>query len=1174
MVCMLLPGWLLAQEFRATMTGRVVDSTDAAVPNALVEVKNTATNEVANAVTDMQGNYTVPLLRPGTYSISAEATGFKKFTRQGIVLNVGQTAGVNIKLEIGAVTEQVTVVSDAPLLETTNADRGGVIDNQRVTQFPLNARNPFMLSMLVAGVNFNGNAIYQRPFDNGAIAEWTINGSQSRGNEFLLDGAPNNSQAGGNNIAYVPPVDAVEEFKIQTNSYDAQYGKTTGGIVNVSIKSGTNTLHGSVYEFARRNAWDANSFQNNAKNAPRSGHFLDQYGFVLGGPVYLPKLYNGRDKTFFMFNYEGYKEGTPTPLNLSVPEPEMLRGDFSKLVDSQGRQITIYDPRTGREELINGQRVWVRDPFPGNIIPQERINPIAQRILGYMPKPNTSTPSAGYSQQNYFVSGGNAVAKDDFYNWVVKIDHNITANHRLFFRLARNDRTESRTFNGVSGFGEDAQDPLKRINDASVIDWVGTFNPTLIANVRGSFSRYIENSDGKANRGFDITTLGFPADLARQIPGPRYFGRYEFSEYLTLGRYYGQNITNTIALHPNFIKIRGAHTWKAGVDMRWIQYSTQNAGSPFRIASGRDFTRRDYNRGDPLSGNTIATFLLGIPTSGGIEDNLFPIFLYKYYAPWVQDDWKVTPKLTLNLGLRWDFNIAANERYNRLNRSFAANLVNPANGLIDRTSFPGFPELRGGLLFAGVNGVPRLAADIRKFNIQPRFGAAYQIGSKLVLRGGWGRYFVNPNNDYLQTNGFSVSTPFLSSLDGGRTPIYGSLSNPFPSGALLPPGSSLGPLTFLGRGFNFVNPNFKIPHVNQFSFGFQYQLPWQSTLEMSYVGNRTKNLQTTRPFNEPSLSMRQRCNLMEGGNPFYCDERLPNPFFGLEPFRGTNYFAEPTLSRWDLSRPYPAFGGITELTRNDGAIWYNSLQVVFETRSKAGLNLLTTYTFSKQIEQWGFNDVQKNIMQRGLYTWDRPHRLTAAGIYQLPFGQGKRWLNTSHSFWGRLASGWESTVIFQWQSGRPWDLPGNVIVVGDPRRDKIDWSAPKVYGVRPCVAKWNDNGTITLQPFSAQAGCTDYNFLITPRYAPRFTSYRDARIRLQTVPQADVSLVKTTPITERARLEFRAEVFNITNTYMFHRQNFNTNPDSADFGTIIKGNVGYGEANFPRQIQLALKLVF
>jgi len=281
-----------------------------------VRLLNVETNQSILRTTADRGEYTFALMPPGNYELRVEAEGFRAVLRRGIKLEVNQTASLEIKLQLGAVSDAITVTDEAPLLETSSADRGGVFDEQTIKVMPLNGRNPFMLAMLVAGVNYNGSLAYMRPFDNGAIADWGINGGGNRSNEFLIDGVPNNAQAGGNNIAYVPPVDSVQEFKIQTNSYDAQYGKTAGGVVNVVLKSGTNKLHGSIYEFARRNAWDANSFQNNARGAPKDGHFQDQYGIVLDGPVILPKLYNGKGKTFFLVNYEGFREaGIRLPAN-------------------------------------------------------------------------------------------------------------------------------------------------------------------------------------------------------------------------------------------------------------------------------------------------------------------------------------------------------------------------------------------------------------------------------------------------------------------------------------------------------------------------------------------------------------------------------------------------------------------------------------------------------------------------------------------------------------------------------------------------------------------------------------------------------------------------------------------------------------------------------------------
>ncbi len=568
----------LAQDFRATVTGRVTDANRAALPNASVQVKNIGTNEVSTATTNSEGNYRVPFLRPGTYSITVESSGFKKATRDNIELVISQAATFDFVLETGSVNDSVTVTSEAAIIETASADRGGVIDRQKVLELPLNSRNPFMLGVLAPGVNFNGASIWQRPFDNGAIAQWTINGSQQNGNEFLLDGAPNNGQAGGNNIAYVPPVDSVQDFKIMTNTYDAQYGKTSGGIINVNLRSGTNAFHGTAYEFLRREPLDATDFRLNARNQPKALHYLDQYGFQLEGPIYVPKVYNGKDKSFFMFNYEGYREGVPQPLTLSVPATEFLNGDFSKLVDAAGNKITIYDPLSG-----TAANNYVRTPFPDNKIPTNRINPIAQKILGYFPKPNVTTPGQAYSRSNFFLSPN--IATDAFYNWTAKVDQQFNEKHHMYLRFAKNDRRENRNENGVvDSVGECCQLPFKRLNDAFVADHLANFSPTLIFNFRVSFNRFEEKGVADEDLGFDMTQLGFGSALVSSLPGTKTFGRYEMGDgYSFIGRYPSNNLTNTIASHPNVTWIHGSTTWRGGVDMPLgaIHHTQRRQSVPF-----------------------------------------------------------------------------------------------------------------------------------------------------------------------------------------------------------------------------------------------------------------------------------------------------------------------------------------------------------------------------------------------------------------------------------------------------------------------------------------------------------------------------------------------------------------------------------------------------------------
>ena len=1171
-LCALFALFAFAQEFRATLTGRVLDPSNAPIAGASVALINIETTENFTVKTAARGDYTFALMKPGNYEIRAEHEGFKAFVRRGLKLEVNQTATLDLKLQLGAVSETVTVTDESPLLETSSADRGGVIDEQTIREMPLNGRNPFMLSMLVSGVNYNGSLAYMRPFDNGAIADWGINGGGNRSNEFLMDGVPNNAQAGGNNIAYVPPVDSVQEFKIQTNSYDAQYGKTSGGIVNVVLKSGTNKWHGSVYEFARRNAWDSNSFQNNARGAPKDGHFQDQYGIQLDGPVILPKIYNGKGRTFFLFNYEGFREATPQPLVLSVPGTEMRAGDFRKLTDSRGRAISVYDPNSTFQ--IPGTTRWDRTAFPGNIIPASRIHPISSKLAGFFPTPNTTTPGADYGQANYFLSGGDNPARDDFYNLVVKVDQNLGSMHRFFFRHASNDRTEDRNSNGIRNRpGQDGQHPLKRINDAYALDWVSTLTPNLIFNFRSSFARYVEGSRGEANRGFDLGAIGFPQAFLNQLPYGSWFGRYTFDSYISLGRYPSNNITNSVTAHPSFTRVKGSRTWKAGFDMRWSQYSTQTPGNVFTLGANRGFTQRDFQRADEFSGNSIASWLLGTPSSGSLNYAVFPIYLFPYYAPWVQHDWKATRRLTLNFGFRMDFNIPPSERFNRMNRGFDPNATSPIEAMIDRAQFPDFPKVEGSMLFAGLNGVPRQAANIYGQAIQPRIGAAYLLGRKTVIRGGWGRFYVNPNNDYLQTNGYSQSTPYTFSGDEGRTALNQKIENPFPNGIRVPAGSSRGPLSYVGQGFNFVNSRFEIPHADQYSFSIQQLFSARSRLEIAYSANRGKRLQSSRTFNEDQPDLRDRCNFMLGGAPAYCDQAIANPFFQVEPFNDTNFYISRTLSRYQLSRPFNQFGAITELMRNDGRSWYNSLQTTFTIRNKR-TNLNANYTWSKNIEQNGWLDPLRGVMQRGLTAFDRPHRFVVSAVTQLPFGRNQPLLRNAKGWWGKAVSGWQNSVIVSQQSGRPWALPGNVIQLSDSRAP-IDWKASRVQAITPCVSRWNEDNTITMLRYSqVDWGCKDASWLVVPRYNARYTPFQSPNIRLQGTMMVDASLNKDTQITEKMRVQFRAEVFNLMNSFFVVAAAFNSNPENVNFGSVEKAAMSAPNSNYPRQVQLAVKLIW
>ncbi|MBS1826679.1 MAG: TonB-dependent receptor [Acidobacteria bacterium] len=1191
---------LFAQEFRSTISGHIYDASGSAIPGAKLAAINVDSNETTNATSDTSGGYSIPFLRPGNYRMTVSAAGFKTHQREGIVLEAAKIAGIDINLEVGQLTETVNVVAEAAVLETQTAMRGGVVTNQQVAELPLNARNPFMLGTMMSGVTFNGAAIWQRPFDNGAIAQWSVNGSRDSSTEYMLDGASNGGQMGSNNIALVPIVDAVQEFNMMSNLYNAEYGRTGGGIMNVVLKSGGATFHGSAWEFMRRQSLDANTFQNNATGAKRPAHYLDQYGFQVEGPVYIPKLLTKSSavKLFYSGAFENYREGTPNPLIVSWPEKEMRGGDFSKLVNAQGQKVTLYNPF---DYTLDASGNPVRNPFPNNVIPGSMINPVARTVTGYMPEPNRAAPAGQrYSTSNLFLP--DYYDKDKFYNLSLKFDWNFGDRHRAFFRHASNDRTEDRAVNGVDNKpGTDGQQPFQRINDAYVVDWVGTISPSLVLNARASYNRFIEKGFGRANEGFDLSKLGLPASLLSAIPGKAYFGRWNLDGYNSLGRGQSNNFTNTYQAEFSVTKIFSGHTMKAGFDIRQINYLQQNTGDILSFTGNTTWTSRLWNQNDTVSGDGYATFLLGIP-SGTSNYPLFPWWKQIYSAPYIQDDWKVSRRLTLNLGLRIDFNAAPHEKWNRMNGPFDANVTSPLASQINLAGVTGIPadmqryydalrNLKGGMTFAGVGGIGSTPAKLNKNNWQPRFGAAYQINDRLVMRGGIGLYYSNPNNDYFQTAGFSTSTTLVNSNDGGRTAIANVLSNPYPTGISLPTGSSLGPLTFVGRNNNWFNSNFRTPKVWSFSFGFQYQVTKASMLDFSYVGSRSTDMNMSRDYNLVSNDFRKLCSGTQGGNANFCDAQVPNPFRGLSAFNGTGFFTANTISRFQMARLFPQFNGnLTEAGRNEAKLWYDSLQVNYNFRLRGGLSLLGNYTLSKQIEQSGFNDPYNNVLQKSVYFLDRPQVLKVTAIYELPFGRGRKFMNSSNGFVDRLVSGWQVTnFVVNPNLGFPADLPSNVIPLKSPLTaagwsGKTDWKANQVRAWSPCVLRQQSDGSIAPMPYSLAAGCgtdqSNYVWLFTAvgsgqsagsGYEPRYTPNRTGEVRRHHAFQWDASITKTTQITERIRAQVGFEAFNLANHNYFGRDQFNTDPNNPNFGTIFPSLVST-QNMLPRQIQVRLKV--
>jgi hypothetical protein len=1181
---------LSAQEFRATISGQITDPSGTGIPNAKVIVKNLGTNDEQVQNTNDLGSYNIPFLIPGNYSVQVQAAGFRSAVRDSVELHTNDRLAVNFQMEIGQVQDTMTVTGDAPLLETATASRGGVIENQRVTELPLNGRNPFALTNLSTGVVFAGNPQFTRPFDNGDNVNFSINGGLRQTNSWLLDGVPDDAitdtdaqrTRGNQNIAYIPTVDATQEFKIVTNFYDAQYGRTGGGVINVTTKSGGNEIHGTGYEFLRRYQLDANSIQNNANNRTRygidpitrenlGGHKLDQYGTQITGPVYIPKVYNGKNRTFFSFGFENYGESSPAPVLTSVPSLAQRGGDFSAL------PVTLYDPLTTRvnpnfnsslpSSASNPQ--YIRDAFAGNIIPASRFNQVGKNIIESYPKPNVGAATA---VSNNFIASPN-LSEDHFRNYIVRVDHNIGQRERLFFRYAHNRRNQiDNGANGYTGLGKDAQDPLVRLNDNAVVDSTTVLTPNSVLVLRLGYTRFIQAAYRTTVSGFDATSIGFPASFSsarlNALP-PRIEMDATYPSWGT--RQPSQNTTNLISFVPSLSWNRGRHSFHFGSDIRNFQ---PNAfGGSFLWSSGqfafsRGFTQRLPEFSDATSGTAMASLLLGYPNSGIFQLSPYLAYHWVYWGLYAQDDIRITRRLTMNLGLRWDVENSPTERYNQMNRGFALNTPSPLAASVrnaNATDCPSCGNLSGGLLFAGVNGQSREAFNTRYRQFQPRIGAAYQVADRTVLRGGFGVFYL-PASAYGGSLGYAADTNFAPAVGGGASAFIpaNTLSNPFPNGVVRPTGPALGLNTALGSNIIFSNPDRKIPHVLQYSFGVQHQLPGNIAVDASYVGSRSYNINTNdnqsgpaRNLNVLSVSQLQQAQ----ANPSFLTQSVANPFAGLIPNNATLNAAN--IARSQLLLPYPQFGQVLMAQESVGKLWYDSLQLNVTKRYSTGLTASLAYTFSKTIEALTFVNAQDARPEKVLSSSDRPHRLVLSGVAQLPFGRGRHWMSKASRPAELLLGGWEYNFIGTLQSGSPMSYPGNVNLVGNPA---IDGQTFGTY-FNTCVLQLN--GT-AVQPNTTRTGftpCTNPAWAIRGPNTLQSIPLRSNVIRNPWRPQWDMSFNKRFNFTDRINLQFRAEAFNIFNTPILG--NPNTNPTDSNFG-FVAANQG----NFPRQIQFGFKLSF
>lgn len=1138
---LLLAATSAAQEFRATISGRVSDSQNAVIAGAKITATQISTEARFETVSANDGLYTIPFLPPGTYRLVAETAGFKRYLRDNLVASANQRLGLDIQMEVGAVTETINITSEAPVLQTTTASTGQVISSAQIENMPVSGRTPLALAQLAFGVVPNTDPRFTRPFDNAGPSGFSMGGAPAQVNELLLDGAANNT--GNLRVAYNPPMDAVTEVKAESFQADAAYGHSGGGTVNIITRSGTNDFHGTLYEFNQNSAFNATPFFTNKAGAKKPVSRFNQYGGSFSGPIRIPKLLDGRNKLFFMFAYEGVKDALPAPTTNTMPTAAERNGDFSALL-GVGNAYQLFDPLTG---VVQGGRV-ARQPFAGNVIPANRISPIAKNYLQYYPLPNQ--PGQPNGQANFLSNTDGE--RNRFNNTIGRLDVNLSDRHKFFFGARNNLRVGS----GGNGFGKSVYDNptagnyLQRLNWGLTFDDVYTITPTFLVNSRVNWTRFVEPQTN-FSLGFDSTTLGLPAYLTATAPR-KVLPRISFSAFTALGDTGGTELPLDIfQIFESFTKIQGKHSLKFGVDIRQYRESQLSSGyTNGTFVFGNSWTNGplDNSPAAPI-GQDLAGFLLGLPTGGQYDLNAWRQNKNHYYSFYLQDDIRVRSNLTLNVGLRLEGETPTTERYNRTINGFDGTTASPiaARALAAYAANPiaEVPaaqfKVNGGPLFAssgnkGIYSTP-------KANFSPRFGFAWTPGfiSKTVFRGGIGIFYFPYGIAGNQAPGFSQTTPLVATNDGFLT-ASATLANPFPNGIQAPSGSSLGLATFLGKNITFYNPNPSYPYSTRWQMSVQRELFPNVLFEIGYIGNKAVKMPVDQNFNGTPVQFLSSSPTRDQATIDRLSANVPNPFAGLLP--GTNINGS-VVARSQLLPAFPQYvggNGVQGQAFTQGSSHFHALDARIEKRFSHGFLMLVNFQYSRLMERRSrLNDMDPQLEKR-VAAENRPYRLVWSGTYDLPFGRGKAIGKSVNRFANYAIGDWNINLITTFTTGTALGW-GNVIYLGGP---------------------------LNLDPHNVDNAfdVTQFNRVNNQQLASNRRTFptRFANLRQDNVQQVDFSIIKGFRITEKVKMTYRCEFFNSTNRAIFNAPDLG--PTSSTFGKILS------QANTPRRIQMALRLVF
>jgi hypothetical protein len=1156
--------FLQAQETRGCIMGRIVDQSGAVIPGATVDVINKAMGTKASLPTNDQGFYQATYLVPGLYRIEVEFPGFRKFIRDDLDVRSDRLE-VNITLEIGQLNEVITVSGETPLLNSTSASLAHVMEGRRITELPLAHGNPYQLIGIAGGVTFNGNPRLDRPYEPTQVVAFSTNGSRANRSDITIDGAPTTATGNANQVtaSYVPPVDIIQEFKIQTATFDASFGQTEGGVTNISIKSGTNSLHGTAYygglpyNWGLGKTWLPNDFYANRIGQAAAQFKEGRWGGSIGGPVYLPKLYNGRNKTFFMFGYEGIHDSRPRndAASSTVPSAKMKNGDFSELL-ALGPQYQIYNPFSATQ---SGSRI-IRQPFTGNTIPQNMINPIGKAILDLYPDPRFPGLADG-TNNNY---DHNLTEDSKYYNLTFRVDHGISDRHRIFVRGSL--YTRNSTYGNYLANPLLTQGAFAFFARSGVIDDVYTINPTTVVNIKYGYNRFIRvDSSDPSQVGYDLTKLGFPASYNSMIPSDiRRFPQIAIYGYQGTDGQAGEwRPVETHSFIGAVQKALGKHFLKTGMEFRAYReidsFAASNQTGAFLFDSTWTKGPYDNSTASPVSyGQSVAALLLGLPAASSyVRKAASYAEQSTSWGIYFQDDWKFSSKLTFNLGLRWEYEGPLTERFNRSVRNFDTSYQQPIQAAVQaayaKNPVTEVPQLyvTGGLTFAGVNGEPRTLYTTPKKDFMPRFGFAYRLGNRTVVRGGYGIFFgfLGERRGDVVQSGFQRDTNFVPSTNNGLT-FSNTLSNPFPDGILEPVGAGQGYQTFLGQSITFFVQNPQPSYAQRWELSVQRELPSGIVVEVAYVGNRGTHIEINRNLNVTPQKYLSKSPVRDQTTINNLTGLVANPFNGIltSAMGASSTFTSSMIARERLMRPFPEFDAVNA-TSYDGYSWYHGGQFRFEKRFSRGYSVVANYTWSKFMQATELLNQDDPRPTEVISDYDAPHRFTASAILEFPLGPGHRLLSASGPVLSRLVGGWQITPVYVYQSGAPVAF-GNVLYYGDPTTIALpsDQRTPE---------RWFNTDGFE----KATTKQLDHNVRTFP--------FRFSGIRADGGNEVGFSLLKNTKVSEGKYIQFKGEVMNAFNHPVL-QQPITYPATSTSFGSTVGAN----QANYPRRVQLSLKLIF